>query len=181
MEKLIIRDEKLTDKAVYFLKKDLTSHPLVSKTMWSENGTQLIVQDYLGSSIDNFCFSLVLAKEDDIDVRKVMNLLTEMISRFEPKIITLETEDYALKKRYVFPDRLPIGWLMYIGHAYGEGAFDLGDRAIDVNKSGESIGTLFLSKEGLFNGEDEQDIKSANDLETLLAAHNVLPTYDEIF
>ncbi|WGL28087.1 Imm52 family immunity protein [Pectobacterium brasiliense] len=181
MNKCIVHKGLLTENALFLMKKDLKNHPLVAKTLWSENGNQIIARNYLCSSIDNFWFKFLLVKENANNAKKIMSMLTEMINKIGPHIITLETNDYSLENRKVFPDRIPVGWLMYIDSVYGEGAFDLGDRAIDVKKSGESIGTLFLSKKGLFDGENEQDIQAANDLEILLAAHDVLPLYKDIF
>ncbi|MBN3131141.1 immunity 52 family protein [Pectobacterium brasiliense] len=181
MEKCIIHEGDLTNDALFFLKSDLKNHPLIAKSLWSKNGTQIIARNYLCSNFDNFWFRFTLAKEDYIDVVKSMRILTKIINHLEPHIITVETNEYALKRRNVFPDRLPIGWIIYIDHIYGEGAFDLHERAINVKKSDEPIGTLFVSKKGLFDGENEQDIQAANDLEIILAAHDVLPLYKDIF
>ncbi|WGL28669.1 Imm52 family immunity protein [Pectobacterium brasiliense] len=177
----IIRQGELTDESSYLLGKALNNLPCVAKGMWSETGTRIDVRNYVCSDLDNYWLRFTLPKGNEADIKKVMMILSEMINHLEPHIITLETNEYSINKSQVFPDRIPVGWIIYIDHVYGESDFDLGERAINVKKTDKSIGTLFVSKKGFFDGGNEQDIKAANDLEILLAAHSVLPLYKDIF
>lgn len=179
LQQCIIRQGELTDDASYLLGRALKSFPGVAKGIWSDSGSRIDLRNYICSDLDNYWVRFTLPESEE--AKNIMRVIFEMISVLDPHIITLETNEYSLNKRQVFPDRIPVGWLMYIDHVYGEGAFGLEDRAVSITKQEQPIGTLFLCKKGLFDGQMEKDIKDANDLEILLASNNVLPLYKDIF
>ncbi|MFP1792929.1 hypothetical protein ACLEC3_09855 [Lonsdalea quercina] len=110
-----------------------------------------------------------------------MKYLSALIRDLTPHIVTIETNDYSFNQSQTFPDRLPVGWMFYIDQIFDKNTLNLDEHMVAVNNDGMPIGSLFISKRGLFDGENKEDIKIANALEIALVEHEILPTYRTIF
>ncbi|MEH6372173.1 hypothetical protein [Pectobacterium carotovorum] len=183
MKKKVISDAHITDEANSLMSNNfMNDYPLVVEKIWNESQDSILCRNYIQSDINYFSYGMVCKIDNkDLAIDFVSKCLSSLISELSPRIISVETNNYSINEKKVFPDRLPVGWMFYIDKVINEELAGLNGEMHNITKDGKSIGTLFLSKKGFFDGGNENDIKQANDLEILLASHNILPTYKDIF
>ncbi|MCW2474217.1 MULTISPECIES: immunity 52 family protein [unclassified Symbiopectobacterium] len=183
MQKKVISNAHITDEANSLMSnKFMNDYPLVVEKIWNEPGDSILCRNYMQSNVNYFSYGIVCKIDNkDLAIDFVSKCLSGLISELSPRIISVETNNYSINEKKVFPDRLPVGWMFYIDKVINGELAGLNGEMHNITKEGKSIGTLFLSKRGFFDGNNENDIKQANDLEVLLVSHNILPTYKDIF
>lgn len=112
-----------------------------------------------------------LIKENDSNV--FMKIVDGMISLnlWDIKYIVVDTEQYKRKQRSVFPDRLPVGWVLFLPIKI---EYEDVPSASVAKKIENGSGTIIVSK-NIFNGKDAYDISCANNVEMELASKGLLP------
>jgi len=95
---------------------------------------------------------------------------------WEIRYIMVDTEQYKLKQKSVFKDRLPVGWMLYLPKI-----IDTNDalNAYEIIYCNDKSGTIIVSKE-IFDGNNQNDITISNNIEIELAANGHLPLIREL-
>uniref|UniRef100_UPI0036DAF87A hypothetical protein n=1 Tax=Photorhabdus sp. RM322S TaxID=3342825 RepID=UPI0036DAF87A len=148
-------------------------------------------KDELDSGIDYFKSStsrlnwvwLILNLAIDtsqLSLSRLIDLIKYLaISRDFPHI-QVETNGYTLKNKQVFPDRLSVGWILYQPRVIDKSSLPTAEEVLSVYQHDEQIGTLIITKKGIFDGRNQDDIDKSNDVEIQLVDLGLLPLMTEI-
>ncbi|MBZ7708099.1 Imm52 family immunity protein [Klebsiella oxytoca] len=183
MNRKIIDNTMLSDEASELLFQNLQNNlPLIVDQIWNEYHDVIRFRNYVQSNTNFYLYELII----NIDNTKTItdfafNIVNKIISKMFPRLIRVETNNYSLDGKQVFPDRLPVGWMFYINKIFEEKFFQPDENARQINKNGIPMGTLFISKTNFFDGANKDDVKLSNDVEIVLASKDILPTYKNIF
>ncbi len=183
MKRKIIDDTILSDEAGTLLFQNLQNNlPLIVEQIWNKYHDVIRFRNYVQSNTNFYLYELII----NIDNTKIItdfafNIVNKIISKMSPRLIRVETNNYSLDEKQVFPDRLPVGWMFYINKIFGESFLQLDKNARQINTNGIPMGTLFISKTDFFDGANKDDVRLSNDIEIILASKDILPTYKNIF
>ncbi|HAV2210157.1 TPA: hypothetical protein JHJ93_003451 [Enterobacter cloacae] len=86
--------------------------------------------------------------------------------------------DEVYKK--VFPDRISCGWMLFIPAIVLPDLIPEAARVIPVLKDNKQIGTIVVSTEEIFDGNNKEHIGKANDIEIKLLDLGLLPLMTEL-
>lgn len=86
--------------------------------------------------------------------------------------------DEVYKK--VFPDRISCGWMLFIPAIILPDLIPEAARVIPVLKDNKQIGTIVVSTEEIFDGNNKEHIGKANDIEIKLLDLGLLPLMTEL-
>ncbi|WP_258962519.1 immunity 52 family protein, partial [Klebsiella pneumoniae] len=82
--------------------------------------------------------------------------------------------------RNVFPDRLAVGWMLYIPHIVLTELIPEAARVVPVMDGDNQKGTIIVSTEEIFDGNNKEHIGKANDIEIKLLDLGLLPLMTEL-
>ncbi|NHB87382.1 Imm52 family immunity protein [Photorhabdus tasmaniensis] len=117
---------------------------------------------------------------NQLDVCRLIDLIKYLaVTRYSP-YIQVETNEYTLRNKQVFPDRLSVGWMLYQPRVIDKYYLPMAEDVLPVYQHDEQIGTLIITKKGIFNGENQDDIDKSNDIEIQLVDLGLLPLMTEI-
>ncbi|WP_434526787.1 hypothetical protein [Photorhabdus asymbiotica] len=94
--------------------------------------------------------------------------------------IQIETNGYTLWDKNVFPDRLSVGWMLYQPRVIDKSYLPMAENVTPVYQNNEQTGTLIITKKGIFDGQNQDDIDKSNDVEIQLVNLGLLPLITEI-
>lgn len=117
---------------------------------------------------------------NELTVSKIFDLITNIANEFKCSHISLETNGYTLHGRNVFPDRLSSGWMLYIPHVVLPELIPEAARVIPVMDGNKQKGTIVVSTEKIFDGNNKEHIGKANDIEIKLLDLGFLPLITEL-
>ena len=80
----------------------------------------------------------------------------------------------------VFPDRLAVGWLLYIPHIVIPELITEAARVVPIVDDKKQKGTIVVSTEEVFDGNNKDHIGKANDIEIRLLDLGLLPLMTEL-
>ncbi|MCT9846338.1 immunity 52 family protein [Leclercia adecarboxylata ATCC 23216 = NBRC 102595] len=86
--------------------------------------------------------------------------------------------DEVYKK--VFPDRISCGWMLFIPAIILPNLVPSAARVVPVLKDRNPIGTIVVSTEEIFDGNNKEHIEKANDIEIRLVDLGLLPLMTEL-
>ena len=86
--------------------------------------------------------------------------------------------DEVYKK--VFPDRISCGWMLFIPAIILPNLIPGAARVVPVLKDSKQIGTIVVSTEEIFDGNNKEHIGKANDIEIRLLDLGLLPLLTEL-
>ncbi|MCG3100667.1 immunity 52 family protein [Enterobacter sp. DRP3] len=86
--------------------------------------------------------------------------------------------DEVYKK--VFPDRISCGWMLFIPAVLLPNLIPEAARVVPVIKNDKQIGTIVVSTEDVFDGNNKEHIAKSNDIEIRLLDLGVLPLVTEL-
>ncbi|ETS33489.1 MULTISPECIES: Imm52 family immunity protein [Photorhabdus] len=115
-----------------------------------------------------------------LDVLRLINLVSYLaLSRNSPNI-QVESNEYTVKGRQVFPDRLSVGWMLYQPRIIDKSYLPMAEGVLPVYQNNEQTGTLIITKKGIFDGRNQDDIDKSNDVEIQLVNLGLLPLITEV-
>ncbi|MGV7959779.1 Imm52 family immunity protein [Photorhabdus tasmaniensis] len=115
-----------------------------------------------------------------IDISQLIDLIKYLVVSRDFPYIQVETNGYTLSQYNVFPDRLSVGWMLYQPRVIDKSYLPMAEDVLPVYQHDEQIGTLIITKKGIFNGENQDDIDKSNDIEIQLVDLGLLPLMTEI-
>jgi len=94
--------------------------------------------------------------------------------------ITPRANGYDEVYKKVFPDRVACGWMIYIPSIILSHLIPEASRVVPVVKHGKQIGTIVVSTEDVFDGNNKEHIAKSNDIEIRLLDLGLLPLMTEL-
>ncbi len=96
-----------------------------------------------------------------------------------PEIIPKENGyDEVYKK--VFPDRISCGWMLFVPAIILPSFIPEVERVVPIIKNDKQIGTIVVSTEDVFDGNNKEHIAKSNDIEIRLLELGMLPLMTEL-
>ncbi|KMW72271.1 hypothetical protein TI10_14955 [Photorhabdus luminescens subsp. luminescens] len=185
--KHIVFDEKgPTEKTVsYFEKSYKKDFPLLIEDMWDGE------EDNLSSGISYSKQSIkrpnwvklelnLKIDSSQFSIFRLIELVEYLATSRDFPYIQVETNEYTLRNKQVFPDRLSVGWMLYQPRIIDKSYLPIAEDVLPVYQNNEQIGTLIITKKGIFDGRDQDDIDKSNDVEIQLVNLGLLPLITEV-
>ncbi|HID9122365.1 Imm52 family immunity protein [Klebsiella michiganensis] len=94
--------------------------------------------------------------------------------------ITPKENGYDEVYKKVFPDRISCGWMLFIPAIILPNLIPDAARVVPVLKGDKQIGTIVVSTEEIFDGNNKEHIGKANDIEIKLLDLGLLPLMTEL-
>lgn len=162
-------------------KKDL---PLFVESIWDGKGDYSSSINYRKMFFDqtnraNVELHLV-SRDEQVDVGKFISLLSNIARHFECSYVNADSNGYRFFDRNVFPDRLSVGWMIFIPSVVLPELIPSAARVAPVVKDGKQIGTIIISTEEIFDGNKKEHIEKSNELEIRLLDLGLLPLITEL-
>ncbi|MCW7762946.1 Imm52 family immunity protein [Photorhabdus luminescens] len=183
----IVFDEKgPTEKTVsYFEKSYKKDFPLLIEDMWDGE------EDNLSSGISYSKQSIkrpnwvklelnLKIDSSQFSISRLIELVEYLATSRDFPYIQVETNEYTLRNKQVFPDRLSVGWMLYQPRIIDKSYLPMAEDVLPVYQNNEQIGTLIITKKGIFDGRDQDDIDKSNDVEIQLVNLGLLPLITEV-
>lgn len=114
------------------------------------------------------------------NVLDLSSLISNIAIKFMCSHILLETRGYTFHERNVFPDRLSVGWMLFLPHIIMSELIPEAARVIPVMGGDKQIGSIVVSTEDIFDGNDKEHIAKSNDIEIRLLDLGLLPLLTEL-
>lgn len=160
-----------------------TNHPLINESIWNgqADGAACSISHYM-KLIDNPRKSNIIIDIDQqvsqtSDVIDSLSLLAKGKNRTWIKV---DSKGYWRKDRNVFPDRLYVGWMLYIPHVVLPELIPEAAKIVPVIENEKQKGTIVVSTEEIFDGNNKEHISKANDIEIKLMDLGLLPLMTEV-
>ncbi|HGN0869482.1 TPA: Imm52 family immunity protein [Providencia alcalifaciens] len=183
LEKKLIENDILNkDIENIFVDKLTKSSPIYGSSIWNGDKNSIQISNYLFGSFDNYKVRLNLILEDPSALQnKIKNSILSLIKNdFSLYKVLVHTNQYRLNESNVFPDRLPVGWMLYLNKKIMPEQVPMAAQLIHIDNE-KNHGTLIISTDHVFDGENKDDIRKANEIEIQLAGLGLLPLIREIY
>ncbi|MGV7963065.1 Imm52 family immunity protein [Photorhabdus tasmaniensis] len=186
LEHPVFEKQHPTEKAVQEFEKSYKKNfPFIGKKIWDgevdDLACSLFYENYRSDKLGKTKVTINLnIDEKEFQFSRLIDFITFLVfSRNAPYII-VETNGYTLKRNQVFPDRLSVGWMIYLPTVIEPSLLPMAKEILPVSNDKEPLGTLIITKKGIFDGENQDDIDKANDIEIQLVNLGLLPLMTEI-
>ncbi|HDT0720441.1 Imm52 family immunity protein [Proteus mirabilis] len=172
-------NHEVSDFLIEKLNKKL---PLLITSIWDGNTDNIMTSNYICESLDNFQLSLSLKVVNISGLKsKLKNILLNIIkSKNNIAAIVVQTNNYQMDEKNVFPDRIPVGWMLYLNKQITNAQAGINAELINISNE-KNKGTLIISTNEVFDGTNEKHIKNANEIEIQLTGYGLLPTYQDLY
>lgn len=117
---------------------------------------------------------------DKLEIPCILNMISNLANRFKCSHIALETKGYTFHSRNVFPDRLSVGWMLYLPQIILPNLIPEASKIVPVMDGTKQKGTIVISTEEVFDGNNKEHIGKANDIEIRLLDLGLLPLMTEL-
>ncbi|WP_259281644.1 immunity 52 family protein [Atlantibacter hermannii] len=94
--------------------------------------------------------------------------------------IQVKENGYSEIYKKVFPDRISCGWMLYVPHVLLPELIPEAARVIPVMDGKQQKGTIVVSTEEIFDGNNKEHVGKANDIEIKLLDLGLLPLMTEL-
>lgn len=157
--------------------------PLINESIW--NGQA----DGIACSISHFMKFIDNPKKSNIilDIDQQVSHTSDMIdslsllAKGESRTwIKVDSKGYWRKDQNVFPDRIYVGWMLYIPHMVLPELIPEAAKIVPVIENEKQKGTIIVSTEQIFDGNNKEHIGKANDIEIRLLDLGLLPLMTEL-
>ncbi|WP_265694301.1 Imm52 family immunity protein [Providencia rustigianii] len=148
------------------------------ETIWANKNKSLSIK-YTGSGQ---IYSLDFTIRDIHLPNKIaiIETLNYYISNYKIVCMQIDINGYWYNDKNVFPDRLPVGWMLYLNKKITQQQVPMAAQLIHIDNE-KNKGTLIISTDHVFDGSNKDDIKKANEIEIQLTALGLLPLIREIY
>lgn len=165
-------------------KKYKKDYPLFVESIWDGNGDYSNGINYRKMFFDppnRVDVELHLTPErKKTNVNMFIELFSKIAIYFKCNYINADNKGYRFFDNNVFPDRLSVGWMIYIPHIVLPELIPEAAKVIPVLDCREQKGTIVVSTEDIFDGSNKEHIGKANDIEIKLLDLGLLPLITEL-
>lgn len=123
--------------------------------------------------------SLVPQNSYDLSSKFIM-LISQISLNFNCSYVSVDANGYSVLGRNVFPDRLAVGWMLYTPHAVMPELITEAAMVVPVVHGTKQKGTIIVSTEEIFDGNNKEHIGKSNDIEIRLLDLGLLPLMTEL-
>ncbi|WP_369070186.1 Imm52 family immunity protein [Enterobacter cloacae] len=106
--------------------------------------------------------------------------MISLVSNKEHAYAVINTNGYWNYGNNVFPDRICVGWMIFISAIILPELIPEAARVIPVMDDTKQKGTIVVSTEEIFDGNNKEHIGKANDIEIKLLDLGLLPLMTEL-
>ncbi|MEX9782287.1 hypothetical protein AB7309_22040 [Providencia manganoxydans] len=148
------------------------------ESIWANENKSLDIKYTSSGLIYNLEFKL-----RDISIfnkASIIDVLGYYVDAYKIVCMRIDINGYRYNDKNVFPDRLPVGWMLYLNQIITQEQVPMAAQLITIENE-KNKGTLIISKEGVFDGSNKDDIKKSNEIEIQLTALGLLPLIREIY
>lgn len=122
----------------------------------------------------------LVSQNKNIDVESFIALFSRIAFYFKCSYINADSGGYRFFDNNVFPDRLSVGWMIYIPHVVLPRLIPEAARIVPVVDGEKQKGTIVVSTEDIFDGKNKDHIGKANNIEIKLLDLGLLPLMTEL-
>lgn len=122
----------------------------------------------------------VVPKNESELLTRLFSFMSRLVSLFDCSYMSVDSKGYSVLRRSVFPDRLSVGWMLYIPHIVFPELIPDAARVVAVMDHGKQKGTIIVSTNDMFDGSNKEHIAKANDIEIILLDLGFLPLISEL-
>ncbi|OCQ53881.1 hypothetical protein Ppb6_00899 [Photorhabdus australis subsp. thailandensis] len=186
LEHPVFEGQHPTKKAVQVFEKNYKENfPFIGKSIWDgeddDLACSLFYENYRSDRLGQTNITIRLnIDEKDFQFSRLIDFITFLVLSRNAPYIMVETNGYTLKKNQVFPDRLSAGWMIYLPFVIDPALLPMAAEILPITNDKEQLGTLIITKQGIFDGENQDDIDRANDIEIQLLNLGLLPLITEV-
>ncbi|NHB90608.1 Imm52 family immunity protein [Photorhabdus cinerea] len=186
LEHLVFEGGHPTEKAVQVFEESYKEDfPFIGKQIWDgevdDLACSLFYENYRIDKLGQIKLTIKLKiDEKDFQFSRLIDFITFLVLSRNAPYIMVETNGYTLKQNQVFPDRLSAGWMIYLPFVIDPALLPMAAEILPIANDKEQPGTLIITKKGIFDGENQDDIDKANDVEIQLLNLGLLPLITEV-
>ncbi|MQL48880.1 hypothetical protein GEA64_13300 [Photorhabdus khanii] len=186
LEYPVFEEQHPTKKTVQVFEKSYKEDfPFIGKKIWDgevdDLACSLFYENYRIDRLGQTKLTIKLnIDEKEFQFSRLIDFITFLVFSRNAPYIMVETNGYTLKRNQVFPDRLSAGWMIYLPSIIDPSLLPMADEILPIANDKEQLGTLIITKKGIFNGENQDDIDKANDVEIQLLNLGLLPLITEV-
>ncbi|WP_434523899.1 hypothetical protein [Photorhabdus asymbiotica] len=186
LEHLVFEEDHPTKKAVQEFEKSYKKNfPFIGKKIWDgevdDLACSLFYENYRIDKLGQIKLTIKLKiDEKEFQFSRLIDFITFLVFSRNAPYIMVETNGYTLQQNQVFPDRLSAGWMIYLPFVIDPSLLPMADEILPIANDREQLGTLIITKKGIFDGENQDDIDKANDVEIQLLNLGLLPLITEV-
>ncbi|PQQ41067.1 hypothetical protein C6H65_11685 [Photorhabdus luminescens] len=186
LEQLVFEGDHPTEKAVQVFEESYKEDfPFIGKQIWDgevdDLACSLFYENYRIDRLGQTKITIRLnIDEKAFQFSRLIDFITFLVLSRNAPYIMVETNGYTLKRNQVFPDRLSAGWMIYLPFVIDPSLLPMADEILPIANDKEQLGTLTITKKGIFDGENQDDIDKANDVEIQLLNLGLLPLITEV-
>lgn len=175
-------DSATIDKWRNEIRKD---YPLIIAGVWDgEDDSKICSINYIKKHFENpkkinLDISMTCPKSN-ISTKRVLEFMTSLVGNKSSAFATINTNGYWNNARNVFPDRICVGWMIYVPARIQPELIPEATEIVPVVISEKYKGTIIVSIEDIFDGRNKKHISKANNIEIKLLDLGLLPLMTEI-
>ncbi|EOU1307087.1 Imm52 family immunity protein, partial [Cronobacter sakazakii] len=164
------------------IKKD---YPLIIEGVWDgEIDSKVCSINYIKKHIENLKKTNLeisfTCNEAEVNINKIVQFLMSLICNKEGVYASINTNGYWNANKNVFPDRMYVGWMIYIPAIILPDLITEASKVIPVVVAEKQKGTIVISTDEIFDGNNIEHIRKANDIEIRLLDLGLLPLMTEL-
>lgn len=148
------------------------------ESIWANENKALDIK-YTSSGL-KYSLEFKLRNLNVLNKETIVESLNYYIENYKIICIQIDVNGYWYNDKNVFPDRLPVGWMLYLNKKITQQQVPMAAQLIHIDND-KNHGTLIISTDHVFDGENKEDIKKANEIEIQLAGLGLLPLIREIY
>ncbi|MFY3770833.1 MAG: Imm52 family immunity protein [Pseudomonadota bacterium] len=148
------------------------------ESIWA-NETKALKIKYTSSGLI-YNLEFIIEEINHVNKNSIIDALDYYFDTYKIVCMRIDTNGYRYNRKNVFPDRLPVGWMLYLNQIITQEQVPMAAQLITIENE-KNKGTLIISKEGVFDGSNKDDIKKSNEIEIQLTALGLLPLIREIY
>ncbi|CZY64786.1 Imm52 family immunity protein [Enterobacter cloacae] len=160
-------------------------YPLIIEGVWDgEIDSKICSINYIRKHIDNIKKTnldvSVTCDQGEINTNRIIEFMISLVSNKEHAYAVINTNGYWNYGNNVFPDRICVGWMIFISAIILPELIPEAARVIPVMDDTKQKGTIVVSTEEIFDGNNKEHIGKANDIEIKLLDLGLLPLMTEL-
>ncbi|MTC22685.1 MULTISPECIES: Imm52 family immunity protein [unclassified Providencia] len=148
------------------------------ESIWANENKALDIK-YTSSGL-KYSLEFKLRNLNVLNKKTIVESLNYYIENYKIICIQIDVNGYWYNDKNVFPDRLPVGWTLYLNKKIMPEQVPMAAQLIHIDNE-KNHGTLIISTDHVFDGENKENIKKANEIEIQLAGLGLLPLIREIY
>ncbi|OCA55745.1 immunity 52 family protein [Photorhabdus namnaonensis] len=179
-------DRGITDECISDFKENYTEEdPTVISGVWDGG------EDGQACSISYFNYHVerqgqtkieinISIKEKEFHFLKLIDFTKFLVFSHNSPYIMVEANNYRIKRKQVFPDRLSAGWMLYLPIEIDPILVPMAEEIISISDKNDKKGSLIITTKDIFDIENQEHINKANDIEICLQDLQILPLITEV-